>query len=255
MTTTRAAPRRRAIDPRVRERRVAVLRARGRRRLRALLVLVGFGIVLVAGWLVVESPLLDVDQVLVAGANRTDADDLRRAAGIDRGSPIVFVDTDGTRSRLEALPWVAGASVVRSWPDEVRITVTEREPTSFARAPNGVTLLLDASGRVLARGEPVPAGLPELIGLTGFPGAGEWITPRRAARVVTQLPEALRSRLAAVVIGGDQATLRLLDGPEIRLGPMIEIEAKAAAAIAVLGALDRPVAYIDVRVPSAPAAG
>ena len=61
MTTT-STP----MDPRMRERRIEVKRALGRRRLRVILVIAAVVIAAGATFLVIESPFLDVDRVSVA---------------------------------------------------------------------------------------------------------------------------------------------------------------------------------------------
>ena len=56
-------------------------------------------------------------------------------------------------------------------------------------------------------------------------------------------------------MGKGQAVLHLGDGPEVRLGAPDELAAKARTTLALLDALDRPVNFLDVRVPAAPVTG
>ena len=89
----RAPAVRKEIDPRIRDRRVEVLRAQGRRRLRWMIGLIALGLVLVAGWFVIHSPLLDVERIRVTGTQQATAAEIRSAAGVHRGEAILFVDT------------------------------------------------------------------------------------------------------------------------------------------------------------------
>ena len=85
------------IDPRIRERRIAVTRAQGRRRLRILLVAVAVASTLGIAWLIVMSPLLALDDVTIQGTLHESPESVRAAMGIDDGSALMFVDTDRRR--------------------------------------------------------------------------------------------------------------------------------------------------------------
>ena len=253
-TSTRAR-----IDPRLRERRVAVQRERGRRRLRILGAAVALGLVGVAAYGIARSPLLAVESIAVEGANHADADAIRAASGIDDGDPILFVDLGAARRGVEEVPWVATAHVTRELAHTIRIEVTERVPVAWFATVDGGQVVVDASGRML--GVASASMLPELVGLQTSAGTpGEDVEPAGLAGVVAALPEALRSRVVAVVRadegGQPGATLALADGPEVRLGRLEHIAEKGSAALAVLGALGEGTpTYLDVRVPSAPVTG
>jgi cell division protein FtsQ len=256
---TRKTPARRPrapVDPRIRERRVAIVRAQGRRRLRWLIAIVALGILTTAGWLLTHSTLLDVDRVRVTGTQRVTADAVRRASGVHRGDPILFVDLGAVERRIERLPWVDEASAERVLWGDLSIRVIERSPVAWARRAPDLVALVDGRGRVLADATDAPAELAELGGLTTVPPVGGEVAPRAAAGVVQKLPAALRSRVARVVVGGGAVTLALRDGPEVRLGSPDQVPAKARAALAVLGTFTGgPPAYVDVRVPNAPVTG
>src|SRR5262245_46042692 len=114
------------VDPRMRSRRISVRRGEGRRRLKwvALVVAVlALGVVAVAA---TRSPLLDVDQVTVAGTGHTPEQAVLQAAGIRHGDALVGVDLGAAAHRVEELPWVDRAKVSRDWPSTVHIQVTER---------------------------------------------------------------------------------------------------------------------------------
>jgi cell division protein FtsQ len=253
---SRPAERRARVDPRVRARRVAVLRAQGRRRRRVLLAVLAVGAVAAGVWAVVQSPLLDVDRIAVHGARNAEAADIRRAAGVDRGDPIAVVDTGDVEQRVEQVAWVREAHVRRELPGRVVITLEERVPVAWSRRDAATVALVDGDGRVLADSPWPPEGLPELVELTIVPGAGGQVVPRAGARLVASVPAALRER-AAIVTGDAGATTAHLDGGiEVRFGRAVDGEEKGRAALAVLETLgDRWVAYIDVRVPTAPVTG
>src|SRR5690606_26352017 len=115
-------------DPRMRSRRIGVRREAGRRRLRRMLAGAAVAAALVGAAALTRTSLLDVDRIEVEGAARSGAAEVRRAAGVATGEPLVDVDTGAVAARVEELAWVAQARVDRAWPATLRIRVTEREP-------------------------------------------------------------------------------------------------------------------------------
>lgn len=252
----RAPAKARPIDPRIRDRRVEVLRKQGRRRLLWLIGLIALGVVLVAGWFVIHSPLLDVERIRVTGTQQATATEVRRAAGVDRGAAVLFVDTGAVTHDVERVPWIDKARVERNLGGELAIHVTERRPAAWTRRAPDRVAIVDVRGRVLADAVEPPAALPEIIGLRRVPSAGREVAPTAVPRVLEQLPPELGLRTARVVVKGDAVTLGVRDGPEVRLGSLQRVAAKGRAALAVLASTaGGPPRYIDVRVPSAPVAG
>jgi cell division protein FtsQ len=235
---------------------VAVARAQGRRRLRPLVGLAALAVVALAAWVVLHSPLLDVDDVVVRGAARTTAAEVEAASGVRTGDALVFVDLGTAARRVEQLPWVATASVERRLPGELSIRVTERVPAAWVRrGPDGVAVL-DGDGRVLADEADPPAGLPEITGTGAVPGPGGVLRPARLAGVVGRLAPELRADVVGVRAGDGEVVLLRREGPEVRLGAPVRVEEKSRVALAVLRTLTAPFpAYLDVSVPDAPVTG
>src|SRR5437763_7029524 len=103
------------IDPRIKERRIAVQRDEGRRRLRVLVT--GVAVACLAGGAVAatHSAALDVDHVAVAGAAQTPRADILRTTGLDHRRYLIDVRGGALAQRLEVLPWVQRATVQRHW--------------------------------------------------------------------------------------------------------------------------------------------
>ena len=254
--TKRAPAARKAIDPRIRDRRIEVLRKQGRRRLRWMLGLIALGLMLVAGWFVIHSPLLDVERVRVTGTQQATPVEIRRAAGVNRGEAILFVDTGAVERDVERVPWVDKARVERSLGGELAIHVTERRPAAWVRRAPDRVAVVDVRGRVLADAAAPPGELPEITGLRTVPSPGREVVPAAVPRVLGQLPPELGLRAARIGLDGDAVTLAVRDGPEVRFGLPQRVAAKARAALAVLETTaGGPPRYIDVRVPSEPVAG
>ena len=70
--------------------------------------------------------------------------------GEDIGRNIFFVPLDERRRQLEEIPWIEKATVMRLLPDQIRVSVVERQPVAFVLQPDGRTGLVDANGVLLA---------------------------------------------------------------------------------------------------------
>ena len=241
------------VDPRIRARRDAVAEEwMRRRRLYTLLGIVAVTLVL-AMLVLLESALFDVDHVDVDGASGDDAAAIRDAAGLGGGDAVWRLDTGSVQRRVAAVPWVASASVSRSLPNRVHVTVTRRIPVAWARSASGVVAVVDQHGRVLSESLERPPGLPELIGAAPAPAPGEELSTTVGPRLVAMLPTAMASRTATVSVARDAITLQLVFGPEVRLGRPDRLEEKVLVAMAVLDALQGEwVPWVDVSVPTAP---
>lgn len=243
------------LDPRIRQRRVEVRRSEGLRRLRVLVAGLATTALLAAGWGVTRTPVLDVDQVRVDGADRTGAPAVRAAAGIVRGRPMVDVDEPAAARRVAELPWVRSATARREWPSTVRIRVTERTAVAVTRDDAGGWAYVDVAGRVLERSPEVPADLPVIDGAPPAGAAGSELAPGvgGALLVASSLGPQLRARVASVAPVDGGVELRLRPEGVVALGPAEALEAKLAALRTVLSNVDpRTIGTLDVRLPSAP---
>lgn len=133
------------VDPRIEARRNDI---HARRRLRVWITVGLVAVLLAIGFGITQSPLLDVDEVEVIGASRTGIDQVREAAGIELGTPLLGLDLSGSRKAIAALPWVDQVRSSRSWGGKIAFDVTERVPV--AQIPvAGQWAVVDLQGRVL----------------------------------------------------------------------------------------------------------
>jgi cell division protein FtsQ len=258
------------IDPRIRDRRIEVIRAAGRRRLRITLVIASAIVVMGLAYLAVHSPLLDVDHIRVAGEQRESVAEIERAAGVHTGDALLFVNTGAIARRIERLPWVEHASVRRDFPGTVAINVTENAPTTFVRISHKEVALLAATGRVVSYAPSAPAGAVEVLGVKTKPAVDSVVSPAAVADVMRWLPKRLAAKIQAIDLGGASPALELpgraaksdacktqvggvQSNPQIRLGSLDDLRDKGNAALAVLDHLGAtPFTYIDVSVPQSP---
>jgi cell division protein FtsQ len=68
--------------------------------------------------------------------------------GEDIGRNIFFVPLSERRRQLEEIPWVQSATVMRVLPDQIQVSVVERQPVAFTRRGQQIGLV-DANGILL----------------------------------------------------------------------------------------------------------
>ncbi len=253
-STVRSADGRVIVPARLRRRRAEVRRGRGRKRLHRLVAFAVVAGVVAAGWALLRSPLLAVDEVTVTGSDHVDADQVLRAAGIGPGTAMMDVSPSRVTDELEALPWVASATVTREWPGRVDIRLVDRTPVARVATGSG-EVLVDTDGRVLDRSGGDDVALPLLVGPTpGEPGTQlRGSTP--LLRTASSIPRTERDRITRVGFSdGDSVELTLRDGGVVALGRSEAFEAKFASLATMiehLGGLAEG-CTLDVSVPTAP---
>lgn len=249
------APRRPPVDPRIRARRIAVAREQGRRRLRVVLVFLSVIVVAGSAWLVVHSPFLNVDHIVVTGVRGERAATIIAAAGVHRHDPLLLVSTGAVTRRVERVPGVGSVHVSRHYPGTLRISVRELGVALWARAPAGGVVLIGHDGRVQRHAPIPPRNVIELRGVTRVPALGGRVVSAAVVAVRSQLPPALVARVGAISAAtvGD-VRLYLVTGGEVRFGDLSSLHDKAVAAEAVIERMGCALVYVDVRSLSNPVA-
>ncbi len=248
-----------AVDPRMRSRRIGVRRDAGRRRLRRVTMVLAGAAVVVGAAVATRTPLLDVDRVTVTGVEHTTAEEVRRAAAIDDGEPLVSVDPGAVADRVEALPWVEAARVERSWPSTVRVQVTERVAVAVVQVTDDHAAAIDADGWVVSidpRSTDAPTDPAGPLVLTGIDGrVTEGARLDDDARDALAIAAVVAERMPGVVTSvSTDLDAELVQGGAVRFGSTEDLDDKVTAAKTVLSAVDTTcLELLDVRVPGSPA--
>ncbi len=184
-----------------------------------------------------------VKKITVTGQlHATDAA-ITAALGAGPDTMMLGFDTDAAKTRLESVPWIRHAQVMRLLPSTLQVVVEERAPFAVWQK-NGQTFVVDAEGVVLAPAlRAAYAGLPLVVG----EGAG-----KNATALVEQLAahdDLKQKLLAAIRVGDRRWTLKLVSGTEIML-PDDNVP-EALASLAKLDSekavLERDIAAVDLR--------
>jgi hypothetical protein len=204
------------IEPRIRQRRIGVRRAEGRRRLQWLLVAAGVLVAVIAVLAVLASSLFSVSDISVVGNRYTDPDALNAVIIDIEGTPTLLVDTADAEARLEEIPWVEDARVTTGFPNSASIEIREREAVAAMPGADGSTRVLDAEGRVLDLIDGQPIALVWISGTSTLDiPAGHFAPPGPtwAAALVPKLTPSIRPRVESIQVTPDGSELRLFLRP------------------------------------------
>lgn len=188
-------------------------------------VLATVAVVAAAGHWALTTPRFAVVAVEVRGASRVPAPRVLEVAGIVRGTNLWRIDPAQVRARLEALPEIRRADVVRELPNRVSIVVEERRPFTLVHAAR--LHWLDEDGRLLGEERhAVATEVPVISGLSEDELATMRTAPGPRARAAIALIRALLrtgSTLAGEISEIDMSrpegpVLYTIDGVEVRLG-------------------------------------
>jgi cell division protein FtsQ len=87
--------------------------------------------------------------IQAAGLTEVSRADLMFVFGEDIGRNVFFLSLDERRRDLEKIPWIERATVMRVLPDQIRVSIVERQPVAFTRHGQQIGLV-DANGVLLA---------------------------------------------------------------------------------------------------------
>jgi cell division protein FtsQ len=183
-----------------------------------------------------------VRDIFVVGRSTTPKATLLRALAVDRGTPILGVDLEAARLRVQALPWVRHASVRRVLPDTVVVEIVERRPLALWQHEKKFALI-DEEGAVILR-EDVGA-FNHLLVVVGEDAASN------ASALVQMLatePDLMQRVKAAVRVGGRRWNVHFAsldvklpeDDPEAAWRRLGEYQRR-------YGVLDKGIRILDLR--------
>jgi cell division protein FtsQ len=228
----------------------------GRRRLIALALVAA---VLGAGYMLWlrDSSLVRISRVTVVGLSTADGPRVRAKLEVAaRHMTTLHVDAGALRQAVADEPIVQSLQVQADFPHGLKITIVQNRPVALlvgggrevVVAPDGTLLDLRKSSATL------PTVRVGSLPSSGRIAAGP---SRDRVAVAAAAPPGLLSRVESISSQhGRGAVAQVRRGPVIIFGRPVDLEAKWAAAVAVLAQRSSQGAtYIDVRMPDRPVAG
>lgn len=149
--------------------------------------------------------------VTVQGASAMATADIVKAAGVYRNQPLLGLDLDDLRRRVERVGWVKEARIVRLLPDTLVVAVIERRQMAVWQH-DGKQHVIDDHGRVIPEADASRfSALPLVVGEGGADHAPD-ILP-----ILAQRPRLMGRMDALVRVDDRRWDLRMKDGSLIQL--------------------------------------
>jgi cell division protein FtsQ len=154
---------------------------------------------------------LRVATLTIKGADAHSAGDIVAASGLHQGDPILALDLEAVRARIEGVGWVKSARVQRVLPDTIVVQVKQRSLLAVWQH-GGLASVVDTEGAAIPEAQPDRfADLPLIVGEGANEAASE-VLPLIAAR------PRLNARIDAFQrVDGRRWRLKLKDGGVIDL--------------------------------------
>jgi len=192
-------------------------------------------LVSVTGIAFAGADVFSIEKITILGNNEFVYNDVLRLSGLSRGLNILKLDKELTKSRIESEPYIEVMSISIKFPEEVLITVRERQAIAFTEYLSS-RIMLDEEGIALEVRDPDEVyGYIEVRGLNmqGFV-FGEALLVNEEYRL-----DALKRVLKEVKAQGlendiseisvkDVNDVRMISdaGLNIRLGQAVEVDKK-----------------------------
>lgn len=169
-----------------------------------------------------------ITSVVINGRRQLTQDEVLGIGGVSGSSSLLFLDAEAVRDRLKANPWIADATVLKLYPGQLLIDITERK--AFALWQEGGRLSVIAEdGAVLQ-----PYVSRRFLSLPLVVGKGAETHAKAFLALLARYPQVSSLTQAAIFVGERRWNLRLKDGLDIRLP-----EHDFGNALAALSRLDK----------------
>jgi cell division protein FtsQ len=186
-----------------------------------------------------------ITTVAINGRKQLSQDEILAIGGVSGRSSLLFLDADAVRDKLKANPWIADATVLKLYPGQLMIEITERKAFALWQEAGRLSVIAD-DGALLE-----PYVSRRFLSLPLVVGKGADTQARDFLALLARYPQVNSVTKAAILVGERRWNLRLKDGLDIRLP-----EQDVGNALAMLTRLDkdeklfsRDIVAVDMRLP------
>jgi cell division protein FtsQ len=186
-----------------------------------------------------------VTSVALSGNVHVSREEVLAIACVTGTTSLLFLDVAAVRERLRTNPWIADATVLKLYPGELQVSLSERQAFALWQKDRRLSVIAE-DGTVLE-----PYITPGLLRLPLVVGQGAETRAKTFLALLERYPDIRDQVRASILVGERRWNLRLRNGLDIRLP-----ESDAAAALDRLVALERDsklttrdITAIDLRLP------
>ena len=186
-----------------------------------------------------------ITSVVINGRKQLSQDEILAIGGVSGRSSLLFLDADDVRDKLKANPWIADATVLKLYPGQLMIEITERKAFALWQEAGRLSVIAD-DGALLE-----PYVSRRFLSLPLVVGKGADTQARDFLALLARYPQVNAVTKAAIYVGERRWNLRLKDGLDVRLP-----EQDVGNALAALSKLDKDdrlfskdIVAIDMRLP------
>ncbi len=187
-----------------------------------------------------------ITTVAINGRKQLTQDEVLAIGGVNGRSSLLFLDAAVVRDKLKTNPWIADATVLKLYPGQLQIDITERSPFALWQQDGRLSVISD-DGAVLE-----PYVSHRFVSLPLVVGKGADVRARDFLALLARYPQVSAATKAVIFVGERRWNLRLKDGLDVRLP-----ENDVGKALATLSKLDREdrlfsrdIVAIDMRLPN-----
>jgi cell division protein FtsQ len=186
-----------------------------------------------------------ITTVAINGRKQLTQDEVLAIGGVNGRSSLLFLDAAVVRDKLKANPWIADATVLKLYPGQLQLDITERSAFALWQQDGRLSVISD-DGAVLE-----PYVSHRFVSLPLVVGKGADVRARDFLALLARYPQVSAATKAVIFVGERRWNLRLQDGLDVRLP-----ENDVGNALAALSKLDkedrlfsRDIVAIDMRLP------
>jgi cell division protein FtsQ len=186
-----------------------------------------------------------ITSVAINGRRQLSQDEVLAIGGVNGRSSLLFLDAASVREKLKADAWISEATVLKLYPGQLRIDITERTPFALWQH-DGRLFVISEDGAVLERYVP-----ERFLHLPLVVGKGAEVRAKEFLALLARYPQVNAVTRAATLVGERRWNLRLNEGLDVRLP-----ENDVGNALLTLSKLDRDehlfskdIVAIDLRLP------
>jgi len=186
-----------------------------------------------------------ITAVAINGLKQLTQDEVLAIGGVNGRSSLLFLDAALVRDKLKTNPWIAEATVLKLYPGQLQIDISERSAFALWQQGGRLSVISD-DGTVLE-----PYVSRRFLSLPLVVGKGAETRARDFLALLARYPQVRAATKAAIFVGERRWNLRLKDGLDVRLP-----ENDVGNALAALSKLDkedrlfsRDIVAVDMRLP------